>query len=473
MPSFSPHQPPASHRARRFRNLVLLLLASTCTIAHAQQLARPGWVNSGLNADPWWKHAVFYRIDAKSADATDSTADIDYKAITARIDALHSLGVDALLLPMPKLLTPLATDTASAQDAGPADASLDDFDELMHQASRRSIRVLLTFTASNVTDDLPATARFWLSRGVAGFHVTTPLGTSPQDALAIVQSLRKITNSTVGARIVLSDFNPIAAPAAPIATPTSHSRSHYTSSRRSTSRHADRPGEIPAAAQLQIDPRLAHLDQPEAANLRPLLVQSLTVPNLLLDFHPPAPLADSPDPYPALAKAMATLLLTTHSAAMIDANQELNLQPDAPPVADTAQPPTPIRAVNKPIVATPYATTLPAPTLADWYSKLSALHHDNPTLRFGSISILNFDNQNALVWVSRPVSSSGVAVPVVITCNLSSSPLQLSLSAAIQSLGLRGSYLRTLLRSDNGMGAQNINSVTLPPYGVYIGELHR
>jgi alpha-glucosidase len=59
----------------------------------------------------------------------------------------------------------------------------------------------------------------------------------------------------------------------------------------------------------------------------------------------------------------------------------------------------------------------------------------------------------------------------VVICNLSASPIQLSLTAAMKQLNLRGFYLRALLRSDNGMGAQDLNSVTLPPFAVYIGEL--
>jgi hypothetical protein len=38
-------------------------------------------------------------------------------------------------------------------------------------------------------------------------------------------------------------------------------------------------------------------------------------------------------------------------------------------------------------------------------------------------------------------------------------------------LHLRGSFLRTLLRSDNGMGTMNLESMTLPPYTAYIGAL--
>jgi len=393
--------------------------------APAQTLARPGLAGSGLNTDPWWKQAVFYRFAASPDGPTD------YKSIATRLDALHSLGVDALLVPMP------------AMPASPApDPSLDDFDELIHQAAQRGMRVLVTFIAPSATADLAPTARFWLTRGVAGFHLITPPNVTPQDSQSIVQSLRKITNSVVGQRIVLSDFNP-GTSLSPLASPASRPSSHIVSASR-----ANRSGDS-TDAQLQIDARLSQIALPNAASIRPLLAQSLGAPNLLLDFQPPSPPSGSPDPYPALARAMAAILLTSHSAALID--EGLNLQP----------------------VATPSSTTPSAPTLADWYSKLSALHHGNATVRYGSVTPLSFDAQNALVWVIRPASNSSLAPPVVVVCNLSSSPLQLSLTSAIHGLNLRGSYLITLLRSDQAMGAQDLNSVALPPFAVYIGELHR
>ena len=425
------------------RLALCLLLAAACS-APAQTLARPGQPGSGLNADLWWRQAVFYRITASPANPPGGSPaeqlrlqqSADYKSIAAQLDALHSLGVDALLVPMPAMPAP--------QAPGPA---LDDFDELIHQAALRGIRVLVTFPASSVTADLAPTARFWLSRGVAGFHLITPPSASPQDSQSIVQALRKITNSAAGQRIVLSNFNPGATPA-----PLSSSASRPSSRGTSTPR-ANRPGDS-LSAQLQIDARISQLNLPDAAGLRPLLAQSLATPNLLLDFHPPAPPPGSPDPYPALARAMAAILLTTHSAALIDADPILQSQPALPS-------------------ATPLAAVPPAPTLADWYSKLSALHHGNATVRYGSVTTLNFDTQNALVWVIRPASNSGLAPPVVVACNLSSSPLQLSLTSAIHSLNLRGSYLLTLLRTDQAMGAQDLGSVTLPPFAVYIGELHR
>lgn len=41
----------------------------------------------------------------------------------------------------------------------------------------------------------------------------------------------------------------------------------------------------------------------------------------------------------------------------------------------------------------------------------------------------------------------------------------------MQKLHLKGSFLRTVLRSDTGMGPMTLDSMTIPPFGVYIGEL--
>ena len=345
--------------------------------------------------------------------------------------------------------------------------ALDDFDELIHQASRRGIRVLVTLSAPSAAADLSATARFWLSRGIAGFRLVTPPSSSPQDAQSLLQSLRRITGSSVGQRIVISDFNPN-----PTATPPAPPASRQPS-RTASTRRASRSGDN-ANAQLQIGPQLSQLDLPDADNIRPLLVKSLLTQNILLDFYHPASPPSEPDPYPALARAIAAILLTTHSAALIEASPTLVLQPDAPPAPEAA-PPAPVRAlaVNRPAVTPRPAATPPTPTLADWTSKLSALHHGNATVRYGTVTLLNFDAQNALVWVIRPPANSGLAPPVVVACNLSSSPLRLSLTSAIHSLNLRGSFLLTLLRSDQAMGPQDLDSVALPPFAVYIGELHR
>jgi hypothetical protein len=427
--------------------LPLILVAT----ASAQSLARPGFVGSGLNTSPWWQRAIFYRI----VESSDSP---DFKAISARLDALRSLGIDALLLPAPALPPP-GTNASMP--------NLDDLDQLLRQASAHGIRVLLTIHQTSATQDLSGVARFWLTHGVAGLNIVAAPGTTPDDAQATVQKLRKLASTVAGQRIVISDLD--TANVAPTARQAPRSRA---------SRSADS-----STAQLQIDSRADHLAAPDAVSLRPLLAQTIAQPNLLLDLH-------APNSSPALAQAFAAIALVTHPAALIDSTANLVLEPTAdrpeapaqPAQPAPAPPPAPPPGTYLPYVPyvsppRPRAATAPRPALVDpltlWYQQLATLRGSNAVVRSGSKILLDFDAQNALVWVNRPASESVRTPPVFVVCNLSSSPLQLSLADAIKKLNLHGFFLRTLLRTDPAMGAQDINAVTLPAFGIYIGELRR
>jgi hypothetical protein len=102
---------------------------------------------------------------------------------------------------------------------------------------------------------------------------------------------------------------------------------------------------------------------------------------------------------------------------------------------------------------------------------LSALHHGNATINSGANITLNHDDQNVLAWVRKPSVVSALSPAIIVVCNLSAQPVQLSLKADIQRLHLKGSFLRTILRSDNAMGPMHLESMTIPPYGVFIGQL--
>lgn len=448
--------------------LLCLLLATTCT-APAQMLARPGWKGSGINTDPWWMHAVFYRI-------ADPAGPLDFNAIAVRLDALRSLGVDALLLPAPALPPPGSN--GSMPDLG-------GFDDLLRQAGAHDIRVLLTIHASSAGADLSGVARFWLSRGVAGLHIAAPPGTSPEDMQSMVQMVRKLASSVAGQRIVISDLD-LAAP---------DSTKDHESTRHESGGRASRTAG-PSTAQLEIDPRLEQLPTLDASGLRPLLAQTIAQPNLLVDLHTPGSSAALPGARPPLAEAVAAISVILHPAVLIDSSSGLVLPPTVPqpapvePSEQAAKPAPPKPAAPPPGVYLPYTPYVPPPKphpaaasapkpappadpLTTWYKRLAALHHDNAALRSGSKTFLDFDAQNVLVWVNRPASPSVLTPPVVVLCNLSSAPVQLSLSAAMTKLNLHGTFLRTLLRSDKAMGAQDLEAVTLPPFGVYIGELRR
>jgi hypothetical protein len=429
-------------------------------------MARPGLAGTRASTDTWWNHAVFYQIAPSEP--------VDFKALSVRLDALRSLGVDSLLLPAPALPPP------GSNGAMP---NLDDLDNLLRQASAHGMRVVLTIPAPSSAANLSGLARFWLTRGVAGLHLATPAGTSPEDTQAMVQTLRKLASSVAGQRIVISDLD-LAPPAR--ADDTSHPSSHHPTRTSRTSG---------SAAQLQIDSRADRLPTLDAASLRPILTQAVDQPNLLLDLRAPNSPGASPASRSPLANIIATIALVTEPVTLIDSSASLVLEP-TPEHSEPAEPsdqaakPTPAPPpASPPGVYLPYVpyvpptkphpavASTPRPVLTDpltlWYKQLAALHHDNTTLRFGSKTFLDFDAQNALVWVNRPVKPSVLTPPIVVLCNLSSSPVQLSLNAAMNKLNLHGFFLRALLRSDNGMGAQDLGAVNLPPFGVYIGELRR
>lgn len=71
----------------------------------------------------------------------------------------------------------------------------------------------------------------------------------------------------------------------------------------------------------------------------------------------------------------------------------------------------------------------------------------------------------------KPANASLEHPAVVIACNLSAQPVTLSLKADMKSNGIRGSFLRTIARTDHGMGPMDLDALHLPPYGVYIGEV--
>jgi alpha-glucosidase len=429
-----------------------LLLAAACSPVSAQVLVKPGWKDSGLTADPWWKRAIFYEIPAPP--------DTDFKALSVRLDALKSLDVDALILPAPALPAPGSN--------GPM-PNLDDFDNLLREASRHGIRVLLTIHASSANADLSGLARFWLNRGVAGLHIASPAGATAEDTQALVQSVRKLASGILGQRILLSDLDLAAAES-------DQQSLHRVSATRSSR------GSGALVAQLQIDTRANSLTTLEAASLRPLLTRTSEQPNLLLDL--PAPVSS-----PQLADAVAAIALVTHPAALIDSSANLVLEPTVEHPQVEEEPAKPALAAPSPPPGTflpfvPYVPpakpkpveapkTIPVDPLTNWYEKLAALHHDNAVLRNGNKAFLDYDAQNALVWVSRQASQSPLTPPVVVVCNLSSSPVELSLTAAMKSLNLHGAFLRTLLRTDTAMGGQDLDLVKVPAFGVYIGELRR
>lgn len=473
---------------RSHRNTVCLAALIALSLAAktpAQTLARPGWVGSGMTAQSWFKHAVLYRIDTRSfarGSKEPEGGSGTLKGITERLDYIHNLGIDAILL------EPLGSGNGVPID--PALGSVDDFDELSLEASKRNLRILLTLPGPDT-----ALARYWLTRGVAGFYI--PGSGSAANATA-VQAIRKLLPAFVGQRILITDAD------------LSASGSQTKSS----------------ANELQLDPAILALPTPPPANTAAGLRIALEQSQALLRTGTPLIVTDGPDlPRSAnrfaaagheaeAARMIGAVLLLNRSVPVIYAGQELGLSsptgtavmipwgkaPVAEPEAAVeaaapvpAPPPTappanfvpseryipyvaPVKSVAPPKPLPPDPATaagqeLDANSILSFYRQLIQLHHGKASVRDGDEILLNHDGVNALVLVRKPANPSLTTPPLVVVCNPSSSTLRLSLKQELTALHLRGSFLRSALHSEIEGVSMDLDSGTLPPFGVYVGEL--
>lgn len=374
-----------------------------------------------MNAAPWWKHALIYRADPRGFGGLHGLAE--------RVGYIHSVGVDALML------TAVGGDAQQAVD--PAVGTMDDLDEVVRRASEQNVRVLVELPASA---DATARARLWLTHGVAGFY-------APGASAAQAAEIRRVAGSFGGQRIVIGDVDVSA---------------------------AQGPGA--EGPQLVANGRAATQEKLIAATIRPALETAQSTADASngtpLLFSDGPSLKRSMSRYSdgthdvAIAKMVAAMLMTTRAGAMLFYGQELGLTEGTKEINFAAP-----KKGEAPAAASVAEGDASPASLLNWYRQLSALEHSNRTMSAGAMTVLNHDDQNVLAWVRRPQAASLATPAIVVVENLSAQPVTVSLKEDMQKLRLRGSFLRTLLRSDSGMGAMHLEGMTLAPYTVFIGEL--
>ncbi|MBL8057723.1 MAG: alpha-glucosidase [Anaerolineales bacterium] len=113
----------------------------------------------------WWRRAVCYQIYPRSFADSNGDGVGDLPGITAKLDYLQWLGVDALWLspfhPSPQL--DWGYDVADFTAVHPDYGTLADFDELLAEAHRRGLRILLDLVLNHTSDQHP-----WFQQARAG-----------------------------------------------------------------------------------------------------------------------------------------------------------------------------------------------------------------------------------------------------------------------------------------------------------------
>ena len=128
-------------------------------------ISRSRWLNAAVNAivllllaaasanaaEPWWKNAVIYEIYPRSFADTNGDGIGDLNGITAHLDYLKNLGVDAIWIApfYPSPLVDFGYDVADYLNVAPEYGTLADFDRLASEAKKRNIHVLIDLVVNH------------------------------------------------------------------------------------------------------------------------------------------------------------------------------------------------------------------------------------------------------------------------------------------------------------------------------------
>ncbi|WP_109489023.1 alpha-glucosidase [Occallatibacter savannae] len=102
----------------------------------------------------WWRHAVIYELYPRSFQDSNNDGVGDLKGITSRLDYLHDLGIDAIwITPMyPSPGIDYGYDISNYVAIDPLYGSMQDFDNLVAEAKKRDIRIIMDYVINHTSD---------------------------------------------------------------------------------------------------------------------------------------------------------------------------------------------------------------------------------------------------------------------------------------------------------------------------------
>lgn len=105
----------------------------------------------------WWKHAVIYQIYPRSFQDSNGDGIGDLQGIRSRLDYLQYLGIDAIWISpiYPSPMADFGYDVADYCGIDPIFGTMADFDQLLEDAHRRGLRVILDFVPNHTSDRHP------------------------------------------------------------------------------------------------------------------------------------------------------------------------------------------------------------------------------------------------------------------------------------------------------------------------------
>lgn len=108
-----------------------------------------------MNQKKWWQDSVVYQIYPRSFQDSNGDGIGDIRGIIKRLDYLEELGIDAVWL-SPVCRSPQddnGYDISDYQDIDPMFGSLEDMEELIAEAKKRNIRIIMDLVLNHSSDE--------------------------------------------------------------------------------------------------------------------------------------------------------------------------------------------------------------------------------------------------------------------------------------------------------------------------------
>jgi alpha-glucosidase len=139
---------------RRLFIYFVLAAVFLCVPKCTANAVQPGDRTAGASKDSWWKQAVIYEIYPRSFQDSNGDGIGDLGGITARMNYLQELGVDAVwIAPMyPSPQVDFGYDISDYEAVDPQYGTLADMDKLIAAGKERNIRVCLDMVLNHTSD---------------------------------------------------------------------------------------------------------------------------------------------------------------------------------------------------------------------------------------------------------------------------------------------------------------------------------
>ena len=108
-----------------------------------------------MNNKKWWQNSVVYQIYPRSFQDSNGDGIGDIQGIIKRLDYLQELGIDAVWL-SPVCKSPQddnGYDISDYQDIDPMFGNLDDMEQLISEAKKRNIRIIMDLVLNHSSDE--------------------------------------------------------------------------------------------------------------------------------------------------------------------------------------------------------------------------------------------------------------------------------------------------------------------------------